>query len=147
MQRGVQMAELAGRAESRSRPVYRNIHVTQLAGYRFPLAAIVSILHRVSGALLFLVGLPFLLYLFQQSLTSELSFESYRAVVSHWFAKLVLLALIWAYLHHFCAGIRYLVMDVHVAVAKEQGRTTAAIVLVVSLLLTLIVALKLYGVF
>lgn len=141
------MAELAGKAGSRSRPEFRNIHVTQLASYRFPLAAVVSILHRVSGALLFLVGFPFLLYLFQQSLTSELSFESYRAIVSHWFAKLVLLALIWAYLHHFCAGVRYLAMDVHVAVGKEQGRTTATIVLAVSLALTLIVALKLFGVF
>lgn len=140
------MAELAGKAGSRSRPEFRNIHVTQLAGYRLPLAGIVSILHRASGALLFLVGFPFLLYLFQQSLTSEISFESYRAIVSHWFVKLVLLALIWAYLHHFCAGIRYLVMDVHVAVSKEQGRTTATIVLAVSLALTLIVALRLFGV-
>lgn len=141
------MAELAGKAGSRSRPEFRNIHVTQLASYRLPLAGIVSFLHRASGALLFLVGFPFLLYLFQQSLTSELSFESYRAIVSHWFAKLVLLALIWAYLHHFCAGIRYLAMDVHVAVGKEQGRTTATVVLAVSLALTLIVALKLFGVF
>lgn len=141
------MAELAGKAGAKTRPEFRNIHVSQLAGYRLPLAGIVSILHRVSGALMFLVGIPFVLYLFQQSITSEISFESYRAVVSHWFAKLVLLALVWAYLHHFCAGIRYLVMDVHLALEKEQARTSAAIVAAVSLALTFVVALKLFGVF
>lgn len=141
------MADLAGRAGSKSRPEFRNINVSQLAGYRLPLAGIVSILHRVSGALMFLVGIPFVLYLFDQSLTSELSFERYRALVSHWFAKLVLLALVWAYLHHFCAGIRYLVMDVHLALEKEQARTSAAIVAAVSLALTAVVGLKLFGAF
>ncbi len=141
------MADLGARSGQQARPEFRNIHVTQLAQYRLPLAGIVSILHRVSGALLFLVGLPFVLYLFQQSLTSEISFESYRAIVSHWFAKLVLLALVWAYLHHFCAGIRYLVMDVHLALEKGQAKTSAAIVAAVSLVLTFVVALKLFGAF
>ena len=141
------MADLAGNPGPRSRPQFRNIHVSQISQYRLPLAGFVSILHRVSGALMFLVGLPFILYLLQQSITSEISFESYRAVVSHWFAKLVLLALIWAYLHHFCAGIRYLLLDVHVGVEKGQARTSAATVLGVSLALTLVVALKLFGAF
>jgi succinate dehydrogenase / fumarate reductase cytochrome b subunit len=141
------MAELAGKTGPRVRPQYRNIHVSQILQYRLPLAGIVSILHRVSGALMFLLGLPFVLYLFQQSITSEISFESYRALVSGWFAKLVLLALIWAYLHHFCAGIRYLVLDLHVGVEKDQARTSAAVVVGVSLALTLVVALKLFGAF
>jgi succinate dehydrogenase / fumarate reductase cytochrome b subunit len=132
---------------SGARPRYRNIHITQIARYRLPLAALVSILHRISGALMFLVGLPFVLYLFQQSLTSELSFETYRAVVSNWFAKLVLLGLIWAYLHHFCAGVRHLLMDVDIGMTKAGGRTSAAIVLAVSLALTLIIASKLFGLF
>jgi succinate dehydrogenase / fumarate reductase cytochrome b subunit len=141
------MADLASKAGSKSRPEFRNIHIFQLSSYRLPLAGIVSILHRISGALMFLVGIPFMLYLFDQSLTSELSFANYTAVVSHWFAKLVLLGLIWAYLHHFCAGIRYLVMDVHVAIEKDQARKTAGSVLIVSLLLTALVALKLFGVY
>ncbi len=141
------MAEVAGRTGSRTRPVFRNIHITQIARYRLPLAGLVSILHRVAGALLFLVGLPFVLYLFQQSITSELSFESYRAIVSHWFARLVLVALTWAYLHHLFAGVRHIAMDMHLGVRKEQGRRSAAIVLVASLLITLIVALRLFGVF
>ena len=141
------MADLAGKPGPRVRPEFRNIHVTQIARYRYPLAAIVSILHRVSGALLFLVGLPFLLYLFQQSLTSEISYENYRAIASHWFAKLVLLGLAWAYLHHFCAGIRHLFLDLDIGTEKLQARSSAAAVLAISLTLTLLVAAKIFGVF
>jgi succinate dehydrogenase / fumarate reductase cytochrome b subunit len=136
-----------GNPQRGARPAFRNIHITQIARYRLPLAGLVSILHRISGALLFLLGLPFVLYLFQQSITSELSFEHYRAIVSHWFAKLVLLALIWAYLHHFCAGLRHLLMDLDIGVDKDSGRVSATIVLAVSVTLTLIVALKLFGLF
>jgi succinate dehydrogenase / fumarate reductase cytochrome b subunit len=141
------MPDLASRPAREGRPQYRNIAPRQLANYRLPLAGIVSILHRASGALLFLVGLPFVLYLFEQSLTSELSFQVFRAVVGHWFAKLALLALIWAYLHHFCAGIRYLFLDVHVGVDKAAAKTTASVVLAVSLALTAVVGLKLFGAF
>ena len=141
------MADLAGKSGPGARPQYRNISVAQLMQYRLPLAGIVSILHRVSGALLFLVGLPFVLYLFDQSITSEISFENYRAIASHWFAKLVLLMLIWAYLHHFCAGIRYLALDLDLGVEKEQAKTSAAVVAGVSLALTFVVALKLFGAF
>lgn len=137
----------AGSPQRGARPEFRNIHVTQIARYRLPLAGLVSILHRISGALMFLVGLPFVLYLFQQSLTSELSFENYRSIVSHWFARLVLLGLIWAYLHHFCAGVRHLLMDLDVGVDKAAGRTSAATVLAISLTLTLVIALKLFGLF
>ncbi|MGO4582221.1 succinate dehydrogenase, cytochrome b556 subunit, partial [Cupriavidus sp. 2TAF22] len=98
-------------AVKQARPEFRNIHVTQLARYRLPWAGKVSILHRASGALMFLL-LPFVLYLFEQSVTSELSFAKFSALLSGGFVKLVLLALIWGYLHHFCAGIRFLLLDV-----------------------------------
>jgi len=107
----------------------------------------VSILHRISGALMFVVGIPFILYLLQQSISSEISFDHYRSLVSHWFTKLVLLALIWSYLHHFCAGIRFLFLDLHIGIEKPAARSSAGIVLIVSLVLTAIVALKLFGVF
>ncbi|MGE0804777.1 MAG: succinate dehydrogenase, cytochrome b556 subunit [Burkholderiaceae bacterium] len=123
------------------------MHVSDILSYRLPLPGIVSILHRVSGVLMFLIGIPFILYLFQQSLLSEISYESYRAIVSHWFAKLVLLALIWAYLHHLVAGLRFLFLDVHVGIDKPSARKSAGAVLVVSVLLTLLVALKLFGLF
>jgi succinate dehydrogenase / fumarate reductase cytochrome b subunit len=141
------MAETAGKAGAKARPQFRNIHVSQIRQYRLPLAGVVSILHRVSGALMFLVGLPFVLYLFQQSITSEISFEAYQDLVSHWFAKLVILGIAWGYLHHFCAGVRYLVLDLHVGVDKDAARKSASAVLVVSLVLTALVALKIFGVF
>ncbi|MCM3377972.1 succinate dehydrogenase, cytochrome b556 subunit, partial [Bacillus licheniformis] len=135
-------------AVRKPRPEYRNIGFGDITmKYRMPLAAILSILHRVSGALLFLF-LPFLLFLFDQSLTSELSFEVFKAFLSNIVVKLIVLALSWAFFHHFCAGIRHLLMDVnHDAVTKEGGKRTAVVVFVVSIALTIAMALKLFGAF
>ncbi|MCA8203926.1 succinate dehydrogenase, cytochrome b556 subunit [Burkholderia sp. AU33545] len=135
-------------SRTRRQPEYRNIGFGDITmKYRMPLAAILSILHRVSGALLFLF-LPFLLFLFDQSLTSELSFEVFKAFLSNIVVKLIVLALSWAFLHHFCAGIRHLLMDVnHDAVSKEGGKRTAVVVFVVSIALTIAMALKLFGAF
>ena len=141
------MADPAVKQGPRARPKYTNIHVSQIVQYRLPLAGVVSILHRISGALMFLFGLPFILYLFQQSITSEISFESYRAIVASPLVKLMLVGFIWAYLHHFCTGIRYLLLDIHVGTEKEQSKTSAGVVLAVSVALTAIIALKLFGAF
>lgn len=132
---------------SATRPQFRNIDVTQLLSYRLPLAGIVSILHRISGALLFLVGIPLALYLLQQSISSEISYERYRTLMGGWFVKLVLLGLIWAYAHHFFAGIRYLLLDIHLGLNKEASRTSSIVVLVLGVLATLVAALKLFGAF
>jgi succinate dehydrogenase / fumarate reductase cytochrome b subunit len=129
------------------RPEFRNIHISQIVGYRLPLAGLVSILHRISGAAMFLIGLPLILWLFQQSVLSELSFERYRVFVSHPLARLVLIGLMWAFLHHLFAGIRHLLMDLDIGVAKEPGRTSAATVLVLSLATTLVFVLKITGIF
>jgi succinate dehydrogenase / fumarate reductase cytochrome b subunit len=135
-------------AVKKPRPEFRNIGIGQiLTAYRLPLAGRVSILHRVSGGLLF-VFLPFLLYLFDQSLTSELSFEVFKGFLSSVIVKLISLVLAWAFLFHFCAGLRHLVMDTnHNAVSKEKGKSSSIVVLVVSSLLTLAFALKLFGAF
>ncbi|NTZ87291.1 succinate dehydrogenase, cytochrome b556 subunit [Burkholderia metallica] len=135
-------------AVRKPRPEYRNIGFGDITmKYRMPLAAILSILHRVSGALLFLF-LPFLLFLFDQSLTSEISFEVFKQFLSNIVVKLIVLALSWAFFHHFCAGIRHLLMDVnHDAVTKEGGKRTAVVVFVVSIALTIAMALKLFGAF
>ncbi|KJJ94225.1 succinate dehydrogenase, partial [Burkholderiaceae bacterium 26] len=116
------------------------------ARYRLPWAGKVSILHRASGALMFLL-LPFVLYLFEQSLTSEISFAKFTALLSNGFAKVVVLALIWAYLHHFCAGIRYLILDLHIGIDKASASKSAVSVLIVSLLLTVVFGAKLFGLF
>ncbi|MBK4734430.1 succinate dehydrogenase, cytochrome b556 subunit [Noviherbaspirillum pedocola] len=133
-------------AAKKSRPQFSNIHVTQIMKYRMPLAAWVSILHRISGVLMFLL-LPFVLYLLEQSLTSESTFATLHGIVAHPITKLIILALSWAYLHHFLAGIRHLFMDVHMFLSKDGSRHSAFSVLAVSLVLTLVVALKLFGAF
>lgn len=110
----------------------KNLDLTSI---RLPLPGKVSILHRVSGAGIFLM-LPLLLWIFQASVTSPESFEVFKAVASHPLAKLILAGLIWAYMHHFCAGIRFLLLDVHVGVELQSARQSAAVVLAVSLVLT-----------
>jgi succinate dehydrogenase / fumarate reductase cytochrome b subunit len=131
---------------SKARQQIRNIHITQILQYKLPPPGMVSILHRVSGAVLFL-ALPLILWLFDLSLMSELSFARLAEVGSHWFIKLVLLVLIWAFLHHLIAGIRYLLLDLHLGVEKSAARTSALAVFWISLPLTVLVALKLFGVF
>ncbi len=128
------------------KPQFRNINVVDLMRYRMPMAAIMSIMHRISGALMFLL-LPFVLLLLDKSLMSEISFEYFKGIASYWFVKMIILALAWAYLHHFFAGIRHLFADVHVGVDKINGRKSAVLVLLVSLPLTALVALKLFGAF
>src|SRR5215471_9663073 len=133
-------------AVKRPRPEFRNIGIGQiLTAYRLPLAGRVSILHRVSGGLLF-IFLPFILFLFDQSLTSELSFEVFKGFLSNIIVKLVVLVLGWAFLFHFCAGVRHLFMDFnHDLAAKEKGKSTSLVVVVISTILTIAFAAKLFG--
>lgn len=132
------------------RPQYRNIHVSQIVAYRLPPAGIVSILHRVSGVVMFLL-LPFVIWLFDVSVSSEVSYERFRAAfvvgigfLPGWFLKLVVLGLIWAYLHHLIAGVRHLWMDATHAVTKEFGHLSAIGTLVLSVLITLVLGFKLF---
>lgn len=110
---------------------------------RLPLPGIVSIFHRVSGAGLFLC-LPILLWLFGMSLGSPESFENYKAAVGHPLLKLLLLGLLWAYLHHFCAGIRFLLLDMHKGLDLASARFSSKVVLAVSLTLTVLIGVKLW---
>ncbi len=140
---------------AKKRPEFRNINALQdLPTYRLPAAGWVSILHRVSGVIMFLL-LPFILWMFDTSLSSEISFETFKAAfnvglgfVPGWFIKLVVLALIWAYLHHFTAGLRHLWMDIsHDAVSKSFGKSSATFTLVVSIALTVVLGAKLFGLY
>ena len=128
-----------------SKPQFRNIHVTQIIGYRLPAPGMVSILHRVSGALMFLL-LAVVIWLLQLSLASESSFMRLKDVASQWWAKLLFLALAWALLHHLLAGIRYLLLDLHVGVEKAASVKSALVVFAISLPLTLLAALRIFGV-
>ncbi len=139
----------------RKRPEFRNINaLSDLPSYRLPAAGWVSILHRVSGVLMFIL-MPFIIWMFDTSISSEISYSRFTGAFSAgmlglpgFIWKLVALALIWAYLHHFCAGIRHLRMDIHHgSVDKRSGAASARVVLVLSLLLTAALGAKLFDVY
>ncbi len=140
---------------AKPRPEYRNINIfSDVRTYRLPAAGLVSILHRVSGAIMFVL-LPFIIWMFDKSLSSEISYGQFTSAFSAglgfvpgWAVKLVALVLIWAYLHHFIAGLRHLWMDTsHAAVTKEFGKTSAIFTLVVSIGLTIVLGAKLFGLY
>jgi succinate dehydrogenase / fumarate reductase cytochrome b subunit len=112
----------------------KNLDLTTI---RLPLPGKVSILHRVSGAGLF-ICLPVILWLFSASLSSAETYATFKSVFASLPAKVVLAGLIWAYLHHFCAGIRFLLLDLHIGIDKETANKSAVGVLAVSIPLTLI---------
>ena len=133
-----------------TRPRPGTMRLIDAMKYRLPAAGWVSILHRVSGALMFVL-LPFVIWLFDVSLTSEVSYERFTSAFSAglgvfpaWLVKLVTLGLIWAYLHHFIAGLRHLWMDATHAVTQEFGRVSALVTLGASLLLTLVLGFRLF---
>jgi len=127
-----------------------NMRLLDALAYRLPLAGLVSILHRVSGILMFML-MPFIIWMFDTSLTSEITYSQFTAVFNGGMGfvpgivfKLIALALIWAYLHHFIAGLRHLWMDATHAVTLEFGRQSAAVTLSLSVLLTLVLGAKLF---
>ena len=138
---------------AKKRPVFRNIHITQIVSYRLPPAGIVSILHRISGFVMFLL-LPFIIWMFDTSISTEISYDAFSnafvagiGFLPGWFIKLVCLGLIWAYLHHFIAGVRHLWMDATHSVSKAQGHNSALVTLVSSVALTLLLGAKLFSLY
>lgn len=125
-------------AIARKRPKHLNLFQIKL-----PIAGVASILHRISGFGLFLM-LPLLIWLLESSLGSPESFASLKSVAAHPLVKLLLIGLLWAFLHHFFMGIRILLIDIHIGVAKAQATASAKAVLAVSLVLTLILGAKLW---
>ncbi len=148
------MSELSS-SSSPKRPEFRNINAFKdLPGYRWPLAAIVSGMHRISGLFMFVL-MPFIVWLFDASLSSEYSFARFTAAfnvgigfVPGVVIKLLVGAIIWAYLHHFVAGLRHIRMDLsHHSVSKEAGLSSARWVLVLSAIPALAIYAKLFGLY
>lgn len=123
---------------ARKRPKYLN-----LLKIRLPVAGIISIMHRASGAVLFLL-IPLLLYLFQMSLQSGMTFMEFQEIVRRPLVKLILLGLLWGYLHHLFAGLRHLFLDLHIGISLETARLTSIVVLVGGIALTLLVGARLW---
>ena len=124
---------------SKQRPKYYDLNLAHL-----PPPGIVSILHRISGALLFFPVIPALLYLMQATLGSEAEWLRSRSVLAQPAVKAILLGFVWLYAHHFFAGIRYLLLDMHVAIAKDAARTSANVVLALGLLATLAIGWRIW---
>ncbi|TMH27941.1 MAG: succinate dehydrogenase, cytochrome b556 subunit [Betaproteobacteria bacterium] len=127
---------MSSAAAKRPRPKYLNLPAI-LFEIRLPMPAWVSILHRVSGTLLFFPFAAWLLYLLDTTLASE---QGFARVKDHYLqlpvVKLALIVFIWAYAHHFCAGIRFLLLDLNMGIELAPARRSATAVIVVGLLLT-----------
>lgn len=123
---------------NRKRPKHLALHQIRL-----PLAGYVSILHRLSGALLFL-ALPLLLWMLYASLRSIETYTALTEILQHPLAKAGMLLVLWAFLHHFCAGIRYLAIDLRLASSLARARASSVWVMIVSLALTLLIGVKLW---
>jgi succinate dehydrogenase / fumarate reductase cytochrome b subunit len=128
-----------------ARRVIRNISVADLLHYRLPVPGVLSILHRASGALMFLL-LPLVLWLFELSLSSEWTWQQLRGATTGWVARGVLALLAWALLHHLVAGVRYLSLDFDYGVERPAARRSAWIVFAISLPLAAWAALWIFGV-
>ena len=129
---------------NQKRPVYKNIHVFDLVNYRLPIPGIISILHRITGASMFLL-IPMFLALLQMSLKSEAGYEAFKAMVwGNIFAKLFLLGLLYFFVHHFCCGIRYLLLDTHRGIDLVSARNSSKAVVFVSVLVSILLVVKLW---
>jgi len=133
---------MANATTTKQRPKYLSLQAI-LFEIRLPLAGWISILHRVSGVLLFASGI-WLLFLLDRSLSSAAGFASIQHYLSYSLVKLSLLVLVWAYCHHLCAGIRFLLLDLHKGIDKASARRSSIVVLIVSLLLTAFFGAKLW---
>lgn len=123
---------------NKRRPKHLALHLIKL-----PLPGFVSILHRVSGLALFL-ALPLLLLMLQYSLNSVVTYASLMDMLADPLIKLLMLGLLWAFLHHFCAGLRYLAIDLHYLSSLKQARDSSKLVMIVSLVLTILIGVKLW---
>jgi succinate dehydrogenase / fumarate reductase cytochrome b subunit len=122
----------------KSRPVWYNLSPVNL-----PIPGLVSIFHRISGLLLVL-GLLWMLYLLDMSLGSEAGYQRFREYMAHPASKLGMLILLWSFMHHLCAGIRYLLLDVHVGISLANARLTSFAVFAISLIATVLVGVALW---
>ena len=132
------MSTTLTKAPPKARPVHLDLTKIHL-----PLPGWVSIMHRVSGAALFLC-LPFLLWLLDKSLHTEVGYDMLAGLLKLWWVKLALFGLLWGYLHHFCAGIRYLFLDMDIGVGLAAARISAGAVYFVSVPLLLLAGWRLF---
>lgn len=122
-----------------ARPKYVDLNLLNL-----PIPGLVSIFHRVTGVVMFLFLIPALLFVLQCTVGSEAGFNQWKAIFSLPLVKIVFLGFVWAYMHHFFAGIRYLLLDVHIGIALESARLSAKLVMAAGLVATLLVGARIW---
>ena len=132
------MSSTLSKAPPRPRP--KHLDLTKI---RLPLPGWVSIMHRVSGAALF-AALPLLLWLLDRSLSTEIGYDRLALIFKLWWVKLAMFLLLWGYLHHFCAGIRYLLLDLHIGIDLASARMSASAVYFISVPLALLAGWRLF---
>ncbi len=123
----------------RTRPKFLN-----LMEIKQPLPAVISVLHRISGALLFFPGIPLLLCSLEMTLNSPQGYVQFQSLLASPLSKSALILLLWFFLHHLCAGIRFLALDLHYGGALEQARLTSKVVLAAGIILTLLISLLIW---
>ncbi len=127
-------------ATPKARPKYYDLNLLNL-----PLPALVSIFHRITGVVMFLFLIPATLYLLQGSLRSESGFNFWKNVLTTFpLVKLIMLAFVWAFVHHFYAGLRYLLLDLHVGTSKAAARTSSITVLILGVVTIAIIGVRLW---
>ena len=126
--------------DQKARPIY--LDLPKLAS-KMSITAKISILHRASGVLMFL-AIPFVLHSLHMSLINPDFYTLCSCIVSQYISKVIILVLVWALMHHMCAGVRFLFLDVEIGIKKETAQFSAKIVLVVSLLLTVLIGVLIW---
>jgi succinate dehydrogenase / fumarate reductase cytochrome b subunit len=122
-----------------ARPKYVDVNMLHL-----PVPGLVSIFHRVTGVVMFVFLIPALLYVLQCTVGSEAGFNQWKSFFSEPLVKVIFLGFVWAYMHHFFAGIRYLLLDLHIGVALEAARFSAKLVLALGLLATIAIGVRIW---
>ena len=124
---------------SRQRPKYYDLNLLHL-----PMPGLVSIFHRITGVAMFLFLIPGVLFVLQCTLGSEADFNKWKSIFAEPIVKLIVLGFVWSYMHHLFAGIRYLLLDVHIGTALEPARTSARVVLALGVIATVLVGVRIW---
>ena len=122
-----------------ARPKYVDLNLLNL-----PIPGLVSIFHRVTGVVMFLFLIPALLFVLQCTVASEAGFNRWKSFFSEPLVKIIFLGFVWAYMHHFFAGIRYLMLDVHIGIDLAPARRSAKIVLVAGIVATILIGVRIW---
>jgi succinate dehydrogenase / fumarate reductase, cytochrome b subunit len=126
-------------ATPKVRPKYYDLNLLNL-----PPPGLVSIFHRITGAAMFLALIPLALFILQATLGGEAGYRWWQGIWANSLVKLIAVGFVWAYVHHFIAGIRYLLLDVHMGIAKEAARASARVVLVAGVIVTALIAWRIW---